>query len=411
MRMRALVVVLALTMVSAACGDDGDGPPAPGDLVDISDALGVGSTTPGAPPTDTATPTASGGECDLDQVETVTPGMLTIVTGETVEQPWLIDNDPTTAQGFDGAAAYAIAQGLGFDAAEVQWVRGDLSAGAAPDVEFDIGIHHLSRSASMGDAFDTSVPYGYMPRVLVTVPTSPAAQATTLLDLLDVWLGATTGSAEQEYIEEVVGSGALILYDSPAETFAGVSSGEVEGTIASLPVAQQMIETDHPDLAIVSRFPADEQDGDSLVLALPSGSSIGPCANTVIEGLHADGTILSFMDAWIQAPPVPELITESLKTEYVLESPDAIDYAYLIPAGTGDRIDNGEVIEIMPNELDVVVGEVIEIVNEDDQGYIVGPFYVGPQETMRQKFLSAGEFTGRCAVSSSGDIVLRVAEA
>ncbi len=410
--MRSLAVVLALTMVAAGCGEDGDAAPAPGDPVDISAALDVAGSVPdaGTPTTGDAAPVAAEA-CDFDQVETVTPGMLTIVTGEMVDAPWLIDNDPATAQGFDGAAAYAIAQGLGFDAAAVQWVRGDLGAGVVPDVEFDIGIHHLSRSAAMGDAFDTSVPYAYMPRVLVTEPTSPASQATTLLDLLDVWLGATTGSAEQEYIEDVIGSQALVAYDSPEETFAAVSSGEVEGTIASLPVARQLIESAHPDLAIVSSFPADEQDGDSLVLAIPTGSSVGPCVNTVVQGLHADGTIESLIDAWIQSPPVPEIITESLKTEYVLESPDSIDYAYFIPAGTGDRIDNGEVIEIMPNELDVVVGEVIEIVNEDDQGYIVGPFYVGPQETMRQKFLSAGEFTGRCAVSSSGDIVLRVAEA
>ncbi len=86
------------------------------------------------------------------------------------------------------------------------------------------------------------------------------------------------------------------------------------------------------------------------------------------------------------------------------------DYAYLIPAGTGDRIRAGDDVEILPNNLEVRVGEKIRIVNEDAEGHFVGIFYVGPGETVTQRFASAGEFAGLCTIHPSGTLTLRVTE-
>lgn len=86
----------------------------------------------------------------------------------------------------------------------------------------------------------------------------------------------------------------------------------------------------------------------------------------------------------------------------------AADHAYLIPAGTGELIDAGEPVEILPGELTVRVGEVLRIVNEDDRGHLVGPFYVGAGETLSQRFTEPGEFEGVCSVHPSGRLVLEV---
>lgn len=86
------------------------------------------------------------------------------------------------------------------------------------------------------------------------------------------------------------------------------------------------------------------------------------------------------------------------------------DYQYEIPAGSGDAIDRGEPLDILPGELVVSVGEIIEIVNQDDRGHLVGPFFVGANETLRQKFSSPGEFIGICTVHPSGELVLTVVE-
>ena len=87
---------------------------------------------------------------------------------------------------------------------------------------------------------------------------------------------------------------------------------------------------------------------------------------------------------------------------------DSFDYDYLIPAGTADRISNGESVEILPAELLVKVGDVIRIVNEDDEGHFVGIFYVGAGETVTQRFTSSGEFIGACTVHPSGQLRLVV---
>ena len=96
----------------------------------------------------------------------------------------------------------------------------------------------------------------------------------------------------------------------------------------------------------------------------------------------------------------------------VVEDPTAIevDYEYVIPPGTGDRFDAGEVVEILPGEMSVRVGEVMRIVNQDDRQHLIGPFFVGAGETLTQRFASPGEFTGLCTVHPSGEFVLVVGE-
>ncbi len=96
----------------------------------------------------------------------------------------------------------------------------------------------------------------------------------------------------------------------------------------------------------------------------------------------------------------------------VVDDPTAVsfEYDYLIPAGTGDLISSGGPVEILPAELSVRVGEVIRIVNEDDEGHFVGIFFVGAGETVTQRFASEGTFVGACSVHPSGTLTLEVTE-
>ncbi len=86
------------------------------------------------------------------------------------------------------------------------------------------------------------------------------------------------------------------------------------------------------------------------------------------------------------------------------------DYSYTIPAGAGEALDRGEALDILPLELSVKVGEVFELVNLDDRGHSVGPFFVGRGEVLRQRFSAPGTFNGACSVHPSGEIVLTVVE-
>ena len=86
----------------------------------------------------------------------------------------------------------------------------------------------------------------------------------------------------------------------------------------------------------------------------------------------------------------------------------AATYAYVIPIGAGEALDAGTPLEILPARLDASVGEVLEIVNDDERGHTIGPFFVGANETLRIEFTEPGRFEGGCTVHPSGEIVVVV---
>jgi plastocyanin len=90
------------------------------------------------------------------------------------------------------------------------------------------------------------------------------------------------------------------------------------------------------------------------------------------------------------------------------DSVEAATFEYAIPAGAGEALDAGQPLEILPAELEAHVGDTIRIVNHDDRGHNVGPFFVGAGETMTQRFASPGDFVGICTVHPSGQFTLHV---
>ncbi len=91
-------------------------------------------------------------------------------------------------------------------------------------------------------------------------------------------------------------------------------------------------------------------------------------------------------------------------------SASEFDFDYRIPAGTGERMDAGEQVEILPRDISASVGDQIRVVNDDDRGHTVGWMYVGPGEVVTQRFTSTGEFVGVCTVHPSGEVRLVVHE-
>jgi len=86
-------------------------------------------------------------------------------------------------------------------------------------------------------------------------------------------------------------------------------------------------------------------------------------------------------------------------------------YEFVIPEGASDRLAAGEDLDIVPGRFEAQVGESVKIVNHDRRGHNVGLWYVGPGETVIQKFTSAGKYQGLCTVHPSGALVLEVTEA
>ena len=84
------------------------------------------------------------------------------------------------------------------------------------------------------------------------------------------------------------------------------------------------------------------------------------------------------------------------------------EYDCTIPVGAGLALDAGTPLEILPDNFNARVGQTIQITNNDDRGHLVGPWFVGAGETMRQTFKTPGEFIGQCTVHPSGQIIVTV---
>jgi hypothetical protein len=89
-------------------------------------------------------------------------------------------------------------------------------------------------------------------------------------------------------------------------------------------------------------------------------------------------------------------------------SASAADFDYVIPLGTGRRIDAGDDVEVLPERLVAHVGQSIRVVNDDDRGHVIGPFFVAAGQTLTQTFASPGVLEGRCSVHLSGRFVIEV---
>lgn len=120
----------------------------------------------------------------------------------------------------------------------------------------------------------------------------------------------------------------------------------------------------------------------------------------------------------LQATVILGLCAALLAAGCSSESPDVMvlpadgegsyEYDYVIPAGTGLELDRGNEVEIVPQELDVEVGERIRIANDDDRGTSVGIFWVPAESTVAMEFTSPGELSGECDVHPSGEFTINV---
>jgi plastocyanin len=94
----------------------------------------------------------------------------------------------------------------------------------------------------------------------------------------------------------------------------------------------------------------------------------------------------------------------------VSRSPDdrAGEYRVDIPAGTADRVDRGEMVELIPADLQLRKGSTFVVVNEDTRMHEVGPFTVRAGETLRYQFDDYGTFVGTCTVHPSGQVSITI---
>lgn len=292
-RSRSLLTALAGTalMLSACGGEESADPPAE------DSANNAGTSEEAA-------------SCTPEDLATVTDGTLTLSTSEPAFGPWVIDDDPTSGEGFESAVAYAVAEELGYAEGDVTWVRNTFDSSVAPGPkDFDLAINQFSITPERRNAVDFTSGYYDVRQAVITTADTDAADAKSLEDLKDVTLGAQVGTTSLKSIEEDVQPNEQpLVFNSNEDAKVALESGQVEALAVDLPTAFFLTAAEFDDGVIVGQLPADEENAEQLAFVLDLGSPLTDCATQAVDALREDGTLDSLAQEWLaDVAGAPEL--------------------------------------------------------------------------------------------------------
>lgn len=277
---RKLTLALAvLALVAAACGD-GEG----------------GADTTGA----------DGDSCAVEDLNLVTPGQLTVATGEPVFPPWMGVGDdnfdvPESGTGFEGALVYELAAELGFSDEEVVFVRTGFDEAIAPGPkDWDFNIQQYSITDERDEVVDFSNPYYTTTQALVTFPDSEYANAETIEDLKDAKLGAAIGTTSLDFVENVIQPNVEPnVYDENVDVEAAMNAGQIDGLVVDLPTAYFVIAVQVEGAVIAGQFETEAADPDNFGLLFAEGNPLVDCVNQALDSLRGDGTLEALEEEWL----------------------------------------------------------------------------------------------------------------
>ncbi|MEP6981268.1 MAG: transporter substrate-binding domain-containing protein, partial [Nakamurella sp.] len=250
-----------------------------------------------------------GGECTPASLATLAAGTLTIATSEPAYEPWMVGDDPTNGQGYESAVAYAVAQQLGYSAAQVTWARVPFEAVIAPTPkDFDFDVNQVSISDERKAAVDFSSGYYDVVQAVVTVKGSPLDGVTTLAGLKDARLGAMIGTTSLAAIAASIAPHTdPAVFDSNDAGVQALQAGSIDGLVLDLPSALYVANAQLPDGLLVGQLPASSADTEQFGLVLDKGSELTTCVTAAVDALRADGTLGALAQQWIADTSAPEL--------------------------------------------------------------------------------------------------------
>ena len=236
--------------------------------------------------------------CAKADLATVTGGKLTIATGQPAYYPWIIDDMPETGNGFEGAVAYAVAKQLGFNAADVVWVRTTFDSAVTPgEKKFDFNLQQFSITADRQKAVDFSSPYYTAPQAIVSYKGSKIDGKTSLAALKSAKLGAAVGTTSLDAISNQIGATPQVFNDNAAGVSA-LKNKQIDGLVVDLPTAFYLSGVEVPKGLIVGQLPSTGA-GDQFGLLLSKGSKLTSCVSKAVDAITADGTLAAITDKWL----------------------------------------------------------------------------------------------------------------
>ena len=252
--------------------------------------------------------TSSSSSSDITQ-ETVTPGKLTIATGDPAYEPWVMNDKPESKKGFEAAIAYKVAEKLGFSDDDVVWTRTTFDSAIAPGAkDWDFNLQQFSITDERKKAVDFSSSYYNDSQSVIVKKDSKFADASSIADLQSAAVGTMVGTQAYSYATKNIKSDIRTFNDDAAVAQA-LDSGQIDAMVTSTVEAVYIVQSGEVKNAkVVGRLP-DSQDKGGTGIVLPKDSKLTEPVTKAIDELNSDGTIASLEDKWLAeyTTDLPEL--------------------------------------------------------------------------------------------------------
>lgn len=240
----------------------------------------------------------------------VTPGKLTVGTGDPVYPPWMLNNDPASGEGFENGLVYALADEMGFAEEDVVWVRQTFDQAIAPgEKSYDFAIQQISVTEARKQVVSFSRVYFQPEKAVLALPGNALESATSFDDLRDARWGATLGTTDNDYLVNILDIDDAAIFNEQVDVFQAMKAGQIDGTLISLPTALYVTAVQVPEANIVALLPPDENDqGHGLLFEHnnPLVEWVDDALTTVIDR----GVVEDLKNTYLIADPDLPFITE-----------------------------------------------------------------------------------------------------
>lgn len=240
----------------------------------------------------------------------VTPGKLTVGSGDPVYPPWVLNNNPTAGEGFEAGLVYALAAEMGFAHEDVVWVGNSFDQTIAPGPKnFDFAIQQISVTEARSQVVTFSQVYFQPEKAVIALPGSPVIDADTYDDLRAARWGVTLGTTDADYLENILGITDAAVYNQQVDVFLAMQSGQIDATVFALPSALYVTAVQVPEAQITALLPPDANDrGHGLLFQYEN--PLVEWVNDALTNVIAAGTVEDLKAAYLIADPDLPVIRE-----------------------------------------------------------------------------------------------------
>lgn len=233
--------------------------------------------------------------------KTLTDGKLTVATGNPAYYPWVIDDTPETAQGFEAAVAYALAQTMGFESADVVWTRTSFDQAIQPGTkDFDLNIQQFSITDDRDKVVDFSMPYYTAPMAVLVRGGDGLNPSLDAMKALKWGVMAST-TALPVVMETIAPSSSPLVYDDNANVVEAMKAGQVDAALFDLPTALYLAAVVLDGGQVLGQFAPDETaNPDRFGMLMTEGNPLKACVDAALAEMKEDGSLAGIEAEWLQ---------------------------------------------------------------------------------------------------------------